>query len=97
MQVPPARRQELGQHAQPAADLEHHVAAVQLGGVTDHPQDVVVDQEVLAELPVRAYAEGAQPPQAGLARLTPARLVLRRAHAPNTRSRFASTVRSRSS
>jgi hypothetical protein len=63
VQVGHSRREELRQHAQPAAHLEHDVARVELGGRADHPQDVVVDQEVLPELAVRPHAELAQPAQ----------------------------------
>ena len=90
VQVRHLRGEELGEHAEPAADLQHHVGRVELGGGADHAQDVVVDQEVLAELPVGADPEGAQPPQARLARLAAA-------HGPSTRAAFASTIRSSSS
>jgi hypothetical protein len=55
-----ARREELRQDAEAAADLQHDVARLELGGVADQAQDVVVDQEVLAELAIRAHAESAQ-------------------------------------
>ena len=89
MEVRHLRREELRQHAEPAADLEHDIARVELGRGADHAQDVVVDQEVLAELAVGADAEGAQAPEARLARLV--------AHGPSTRAAFASTLRSSSS
>ena len=60
--------QVLGQHAEAAADLEHDVAAVELGRAADHAEDVRVDQEVLPELAVRPHAEAAQAPQARLGR-----------------------------
>ena len=78
VQVRHARRQVLGEHAQPAADLEHHVGRTELGGPADHAEDVVVDQEVLAELAVGPDLEPAQAAQAGLARLA--------AHQPSTRA-----------
>ena len=46
---------------EPAADLQHHVARLELGRRADHAQDVVVDQEVLAELAVGPDAELAEP------------------------------------
>ena len=47
----------LGEHAEAAADLEHDVVAAELGGARDHVEQVRVDQEVLAELAVRADPE----------------------------------------
>jgi hypothetical protein len=41
--------EETGQDAEPGPDLEHHVGVVELGEPFDHAQDVLVDQEVLAE------------------------------------------------
>ncbi len=61
-----ARREVLGEHAEATADLEHDVLRRELGGALDHAEDVRVDQEVLAELAVRAHAEAAHPPQARL-------------------------------
>ena len=52
-----ARREVLREHAEPAADLQHDVVGRELGGARDHAEDVRVDQEVLAELAVRAHAE----------------------------------------
>ena len=88
VEVRHARREVLAQHAQPPADLEHDVGRLELGGATDHSEDVVVDQEVLAELAVGADLEAAQAAQAGLAGLA--------AHHPRTRAAFSSTVRSSS-
>ena len=84
VQVRDPRGEELRQHAQPAAHLEHDVVIVELRRLADHAQDVVVDQEVLAELAIRADAEGAQPAEAGLARLAP---LARLAHGPSRRAR----------
>ena len=86
--VADASGQVLGQNAEPAADLEHDVVFTELGGAADHAQDVVVDQEVLAELAVRPHTEVAEPPQAGLAGS---------AHHRKTRAAVASTARSSSS
>ena len=47
-----------GQHAEPGPDLEHDVVAVELGEAADHAEDVLVDQEVLAELLLRPNAHG---------------------------------------
>ncbi len=88
VQVAHARGQVLREHAEPAADLEHHVGGVELGGALDHAQQVVVDQEVLAELAVRPHVELPQAPEARLARL---------AHQRSTRAALASTARSSSS
>src|SRR5438067_818614 len=90
VQVAHAGRQVLGQHPQPPADLERHVAGFQLRQATDHPEDVVVDQEVLAELAIRAHAEATQTAQARLARLG------RRDHHPKTRAAVRSTAASSS-
>jgi hypothetical protein len=43
-----------GQHAEPRPDLEDDVVGVELGEPADHPEDVLVDEEVLAEFLVRA-------------------------------------------
>src|SRR5215218_4471818 len=56
----------LAQHAQTAADLEHDVRSVELGGALDHAEDVRVDEEVLAEVALRAHPELLEPPQARL-------------------------------
>ena len=88
VQVGDPRRQVLAQHAEAAADLEHDVRAIELRGAVDHAEDVVVDQEVLAELAVGPDPVCAQAPQAGLARLV--------GHHPKTRAAFCSTVRSSS-
>ena len=41
------------QHAEPGADLEHDVVGLELGEAADHAEDVLVDEEVLAELLLR--------------------------------------------
>jgi hypothetical protein len=41
------RREVLGQHPQPAADLQHDVPGTDLRRARDHVEDVRVDQEVL--------------------------------------------------
>jgi hypothetical protein len=87
--VPRARREVLRQHAEPAAHLEHDVGGVELGGAGDHVEQVRVDEEVLAEVAVRAHAVLAQAPQA--------RLGGERAHHPNSRAPFASTAASSAS
>src|SRR5204862_853169 len=71
-----------------AAHLEHDVALVELRHAPDHLEDVVVDQEVLAELAVGPDAELAQAAKAALAERT---------HQPNTRAALRSTTRSSSS
>src|SRR5580765_4968547 len=43
---------------EPGPDLEHDVVAVELGEAADHAEDVLVDQEVLAELFLRPDAHG---------------------------------------
>ena len=88
VEVPDTRGQVLREHSQPAAHLEHHVVRPELGGTLDHAEQVVVDQEVLAELTVGPDLELPQAAQARLARL---------AHQPNTRAAFASTVLSNAS
>ena len=58
--------QVLREHAQTAADLQHHVLGCELRGAGDHAEDVRVDQEVLAEVAIGANPETADPPEAGL-------------------------------
>src|SRR5207249_608589 len=60
------RSEVLGEHAEAAADLEHHVLRAELGGALDDAEDVGVDEEVLAELAVGPDPELAQAAQAGL-------------------------------
>ena len=50
VQVSDAIGQALGQDARAAADLEHHVVGLERGEALDHPEDVAVDEEVLAQL-----------------------------------------------
>ena len=45
--------QEPCQHAESGADLEHDVGGLELGEPLDHTQDVLVNEEVLAELLLR--------------------------------------------
>jgi hypothetical protein len=47
--------EEAGQHAEPRPDLEHDVRALERGEALDHAQDVVVDEEVLAERFLRRH------------------------------------------
>ena len=82
-------REVLRQHAEPAADLEHHVVGGQRGGAGDHVEQVRVDQEVLAEVALGADAERLHPPQA--------RLRGEIAHQPNRRALVACTAASSSS
>ena len=42
-----------GQHPEPGADLQHDVVRPQLGQAADDAEDVLVDEEMLAELTVR--------------------------------------------
>src|SRR6266498_4102477 len=42
------------QDAEPGADLEHDVVRLEPGEPSDHAEDVLVDEEVLAELLLRA-------------------------------------------
>ena len=79
----------LGQHPQPAADLEHDVVGAQLGRAPDDVEDVRVDEEVLAELAVGPDPELAHPAQA--------RLRGEVAHHPSSRTALASTAVSSSS
>jgi hypothetical protein len=82
-------REVLGQHAEPAADLEHDVVRPDLRRARDHAEQVRVDQEVLAEVAVRADGERLQPAQARLHREV--------VHQPNRRAALASTACSSSS
>src|SRR5204862_1184896 len=77
-------REVLGEHAEAAPDLEHHVVGTELGRAPYHPEQVRVDQEVLAQVAARADAEGLQAAQARLRREL--------AHQPNRRAAFASTA-----
>ena len=79
----------LGEHAEAAADLEHDVLGAELGGARDHLEQVGVDQEVLAQLAVRADPERPHAAQARLRREV--------AHQPNSRAALASTAASSSS
>src|SRR5438270_5121866 len=45
------------EHAETRADLEHHVFGGELGEPADHAEDVLVDEEVLAEVAVRRDRE----------------------------------------
>ena len=47
----------LREDAQPGTDLEHDVVLVELGEAPDHAEDVLVDEEVLAEIAVRRDGE----------------------------------------
>ncbi len=78
----------LRQHAEPAAHLEHDVVGLELGEAADDLEDVVVDQEVLPELAVRANRE--------LSQAAEARLTWPRYH-PKTRAALRSTSVSSSS
>ena len=51
--------EERGEGSEPRADLENHVVAVELGEAADHAEDVLVDEEVLAEVAVRRDREAA--------------------------------------
>ncbi len=51
--VPDALGQVAREDAEPGTDLEHDVVGVQVGEPTDHAENVLVDQEVLAELLLR--------------------------------------------
>ena len=76
----------LGEDAEAAADLEHHVLRAELGGAGDHVEQVRVDQEVLAQLAPGPDAERLHPPQA--------RLDGELAHQPNRRALLACTAAS---
>ena len=52
--------EEARQHAEPGPDLEHDVGGVELGEPLDHAEDVLVDQEVLAEALARRDASQAE-------------------------------------
>ncbi len=80
--------QVLGQHAEPAADLQHHVLGRQVGEPADDLEDVRVDEEVLAQVAVRPDAELAHAADRWLRWLT---------HQPKSFAAFASTARSSSS
>ena len=56
-----------GEDAEAGPDLEHDVVAVELGQSLDHAEDVLVDEEVLAELLLRANAHGRRNAAAALA------------------------------
>ena len=94
-------REVLGEHAEPAADLEHDVVGRQLRSPLDDAEDVRVDQEVLAELAVGPHAElraaGAGSAGSG-ARRSPAEQprgvgLDHRRRAPRRRSRGASATK----
>jgi hypothetical protein len=64
--VPGAGREVLGQHAEAAPDLEDDVLGAEPGGAVDDPEDVRVDEEVLAEVALGPHAELGEPAQARL-------------------------------
>ncbi len=76
------RREVGGQHPEPGADLEHDVLRPQVGQAVDDPQDVVVEQEVLAEVAVGLQPQLAEPGEGQLARRPVA-------HRPNANARAA--------
>ena len=80
----------LAEHAEAAADLEHDVVGVELGGALDDAEDVRVDEEVLAEVALGAHAELAQAAQARLGGELAG-------HQPKSVAALASTRRSSSS
>ena len=83
----------LGEDAQPTTDLQDHVRGLQPGCPVDHPKDVRVDQEVLAQVTIGADRETPHPAQAWLAgRLGHGA----HAHA-NSRAAFRSTAPARAS
>ena len=49
------------EHAEPGADLEHDVVRLELGEPADHAEDVLVDEEVLAELLLRRRRSSGKP------------------------------------
>jgi hypothetical protein len=87
--VPDALREELRKDTEPSPDLEHHVVRRELRRAPDHVEQVVVDQEVLAEVAIGPDVELAQAAQAGL----PRRGRLAGAgHQPKTRAALRSTI-----
>ena len=84
-----ARGQVLAEHAEPAADLQHDVLRRERRRAGDDVQEVGVDQEVLAQLAIRAHAELGQAAQA--------RLGGELAHHPKRRAPFACTASSSAS
>ena len=84
-----ARRQVLAEHAEPAADLEHDVLGRERRRAGDDVEEVRVDEEVLAQLAIRAHAERGQAAQARLGREL--------AHHPKRRAPFACTASSSAS
>ena len=53
MNMPDAVGEVRGQNAETGPDLERHVGGVELGQPADHAEDVLVHEEVLAEIAVR--------------------------------------------
>ena len=74
-----------GEDAEARADLEHDVAGLELGEPADHAEDVLVDEEVLAEL-LLAGGRSQQPEGGGGVRLD-LRLELGRVLAARRRER----------
>ena len=65
--VPGAVGEARRQHAEAGTDLEHDVLWAELGETLDHAEDVLVGEEVLAELLLRADAHGRRKAAAALA------------------------------
>ena len=65
--VPGPVGEACGEHPQAGTDLEDDVSWAELGETLDHPEDVLVDEEVLAELLLRTDAHGSWKAAAALA------------------------------
>ncbi len=90
------RREVLAEYAEPAPDLEHDVGGIELRGALDDPEDVRVDEEVLAEVAPGADAERPKPAERRLGREVSRRVggrrVRQRAHHPNSPAALRSTT-----
>ena len=91
VEVVDAGREIGAQDPEAAADLEHDIVRGELREAADHAEQVVVDEEVLPELAVRADAEARKAFEA-CARLAHGRCG--RAHHPKSRAALSLTIRS---
>ena len=80
--VPGAVGEAPGEDAEAGSDLEDDILGAELGEPLDHAEDVLVDEEVLAQLLLRADAHGRRKAVAALASILAARSTASSPRAP---------------